>query len=414
MYHIIAEKIKATEKRKPKVYYQFWAAHVVMIGLLIHTLIRINITPIIYVALGFSFIMNILYYRSTLLEVRFDTPTQFCICHQAIKIGCSIIMAIGSLYLITISIYLCITALPTVIFIYYLYPARTLIRLPFIINSILYINSLLALLLFQIERLCFVFTKSCSAKLRCKNKFCVKNEDEEFYDEYYKKVAVTGSKRERSGSFIRYLVEPTVTSFILAMLVQFITILSDLFILQNHFTVRDQVDTLILLVPTLLLLFGSWYKLDVFFDIKEQRSEKEILREILEEMKLQKRADTEVESQTNTANVEARLTDIEMETLANESDAETQPADTETDIPLANQSDIETEPAEMKTLTHKSDVETQPTDIEVETLTNQSAKETQSAVDIDQDTTDTHHDENESLRSNPPAANCPINTNTHQ
>ena len=182
---------------------------------------------------------------------------------------------------------------------YYLYPAHTLIRMPFIINSILYTNSLLALLLFQCERLCFILVKFISERLNCIR--CIKNEDDKFYDEYYNKIfkpskEYAGCSCFKSvGPLLTYYIQPLLTCGVLIILVMFIWVLSDLFRLhQDHFTDKNQVEALILLVPTLLLLFGSWLKLDVFFDIEEPKSKRELLHEILEEMKRQ--SNTEMES----------------------------------------------------------------------------------------------------------------------
>ena len=357
IYPIIARKIKSTANKKPKAYYQFWAGHVIMLTLLIYTLQSAYFSLYTKIVFGISAVLSICMYWYIFTEKKFNTPTQCCVCHWICKKSSSIIMALVSLYITTIFIYLCIIALPTVIFIYYLYPTHTLIRLPFIINSILYINSVLALLLFQCETLCFVYTKYFTKKLKCKNRYCIKNEDEKFYEEYYNE-AITGSKFKRSGSLVSYLVQPIVTITVIYILVEFIRVLSDLFRLQSHFTVRNQVDTLILLVLTLLLLVGSWWKLDGFFDIEEPRSKKKLLHEILEEMKRQRRteietltdletqlADTEMDTPPiNQSDVETQLADTEMETPTNQLDEETQPADTEMETPLTNPFDAETQP----------------------------------------------------------------------
>ena len=313
IFPMIAEKIKINDKdkksktaasKKPKAYYQFWATHVVILALLIYTLksVQMKVTVSLGIIFGFYVALVLGAFLYLFAGDKFNTPTQCCICHRFCKKGCSIVVTMTSLFMITLFVSLCIVILPTVIFIYYLYPANTLIRMPFIINSILYVNSLLALLLFQCERLSCVITKL----LYC-NK-CTKNEDEKFYDEYYNKVFKKGSYsgwnilrygKERIGSLLTYLVQPVLTFGILTILVEFIEVLSDLFRLnQDHFDDKDQVETLILLVPTMLLLFGSWWKLDIFFDIEEPRSKKELLHEILEEMKKRKLA-IEMESPAN-------------------------------------------------------------------------------------------------------------------
>ena len=298
-----------TASKKPKAYYQFWAAHVIILALLIYTLKSVNLKITFYIGFIFGLyaLMSILTFLYIFGGDKFNTPTHFYTCNWLWKKICSILITIASLFMVTVFISLCIIALPTVIFIYYLYPAHTLIRLPFIINSILYINSLLALLLFQCERICYTISKRFW--YRCKNKFCNKSEDEEFYDMYYKEIYEAESWKKGIGPLLTYYAQPLLTSGVLTILVLFVRVLADLFRLHHdHFTDKNQVETLILLVPTLLLLFGSWWKLDVFFDIKEPKSKKELLHEILDELKSQ------------------RCTHIEMETPTNHSDAESQPA----------------------------------------------------------------------------------------
>ena len=53
----------------------------------------------------------------------------------------------------------------------------------------------------------------------------------------------------------------------------------------NRFTDESQVQTLFTLVPTLLVLFGSWYRVDIFFDVKKKKSEQELLEELLQEVR---------------------------------------------------------------------------------------------------------------------------------
>ena len=175
VYPIIAENIKIDEKKgstaskKPKAYYQFWGAHVVILTLLIYTFrsVNLNITPSIGGIFAAYIVSTIFNYFYIFGGDKLNTPTQSCICHWFCKKGCSIVVTIISLFMVALFVSLCIIILPTVIFIYYLYPAHTLIRMPFIINSILYINSLLALLLFQCERLCFILVKFISERLNC-------------------------------------------------------------------------------------------------------------------------------------------------------------------------------------------------------------------------------------------------------
>ena len=262
LYPTIREKTKSTDtKKRPKAFYQFWASNVVILALTVDTLVNNNlddimlVTIIIIITSSLSSATKIYSIYNCYMMLRGGRNT----CAQYNIMSCILYTASLVLYSTAISLFIVVT--PALIFIFYLYPTHTLIRLPFIINSILYTNSLLALLLYQCERL---------VCCRC-------------YD------VTIASDEEKARTDCKHICQPIITICILPALVSFILVINDLFKLQqNHFTDKSEVETLILLVPTLLLLFGSWYRLDVFFDIEKKKSKEELLSEILEEMKRQR------------------------------------------------------------------------------------------------------------------------------
>ena len=74
---------------------------------------------------------------------------------------------------------------------------------------------------------------------------------------------------------------------ILAILILFIKIIHNLTDLHLS-SVKDlNLNLLLTLAPTLLLLFVSWYKFDVFYDLKDEKEESKkelLLKEILEKI----------------------------------------------------------------------------------------------------------------------------------
>lgn len=274
------------DTRKPKVYYQFWSMHIVMTGLAVYTVIDTVLhshnpgidhfwTICIPTAIGclvFSIVHCCSGYRR--LDVR--TPTGCCRCHALCIKCCPGLVKYLSLLTLLLFFSFSILLLPTVILVFYLDPLHTIIRLPFILNSILYTNSLLALLLYQCEKCCFAITRSC-------DKSKEENEDNPYYSEFY--MEYKQSKEDRCTGAAKLLCPPIGIMITLVMLVLFIVMVSGLFELRlTDFRTNSEVQALILLVPTLLLLFGSWVKLDLFFDIGEEKSEKELLKDILDSM----------------------------------------------------------------------------------------------------------------------------------
>ena len=219
LYPTIRKKIKSTDtKKRPKAFYQFWASNVVILALIVYTLVK-NLDDIMQMTTIISALFslfNAAFYNGTIYRVCVKKGggrgRVACTCSITLCMSCTFYTASLALLLTAICLFLVLT--PALIFIYYLHPTQTLIRLTFTINSILYTNSLLALLLYQCERSAYM----CIYKLVLSKHTC----------------------------------QLFLTICILSALVSFIFVINDLFKLhQNHFTSKSDVETLILLVPTL-------------------------------------------------------------------------------------------------------------------------------------------------------------------
>ena len=109
-------------------------------------------------------------------------------------------------------------------------------------------------------------------------------------DKYHKRFYKIGNKF--SFHLILYVIIPFITFFLLVVLIMGVVILSDLaFDHSNNFK-DNQLQTLIALLPTFILFFGSLYRRDLFIadhkDEIEAKSEKEFLHEILQESRKEK------------------------------------------------------------------------------------------------------------------------------
>ena len=310
---------QSKSSRKPKAYFQFWAFQVFATSFVLYTvsqnshiekyiIVAITLTPIAY---GTTY--------GVLVLTKFDieTPTHFCKCCQGYCHFIVLWMSLcSSLLIITVVLF----SIPTIILVYYLYPARTLLRLPLLTNAVLYINSLLALLLFQCERLCFLCakkyklkTKTCHDDERCRifslrinvcYRICKSREDYVWYicrnitrieDQLLEERALTHNEFYRSFyneelkknylKVVTYICSPFGTVIIIIILILLVIIIHDLTDLHIS-SVKDlNLNLLLTLAPT-LLLFVSLYKFDIFHDLKdEEESKKELLlKAILEKI----------------------------------------------------------------------------------------------------------------------------------
>lgn len=302
IFPLVKETIEARNGHKPKAYFQFWASQVIILALGIWIVVKnsvfnnnginTNVDNSAFVSVILSQIcltgLMIPFYLAVcqLTGIDISTPTQCCCC---IKNLFHIILIIFSLMITSSFILIFISMIPSIIFIYYLYPVETLAHLPFVINSILYVNSLTALLLYQCERCFSPCTSPESDELndkKCCGRICVSSFQKERASAHYKyyheycKYGLHGKlpRQDRAkfiSKFISCSIEPLGTIIVLVVLVLFIVILSDLLNMdRSKFTDRNQMELLFTLVPTITLLFGSVYNLDFFFkDGSKSKSE---------------------------------------------------------------------------------------------------------------------------------------------
>lgn len=121
--------------KKPKAYFQFWAFHIFFIGFLLYTVVdnfthnesrEINYTiGTVTLAWGIVIpVMIVLYIGIGWFDV--ETPT-YCFCCCCVRCSHCMVLLVS---LVTFSLFISfsIITVPTLIFIYYLYPARTLAR----------------------------------------------------------------------------------------------------------------------------------------------------------------------------------------------------------------------------------------------------------------------------------------------
>ena len=313
---------ESTEERKPKAYFQFWGFHIFVLLFLIYTAIYNSHQEAYIVIVWFFTVVNLLVYNTVTRyfiksELDIETPTHCCRCSPRVMVCCHHLMLWLSTWILLVFTTFFLYSIPTILLIYYLNPVGTLLHLPLVINAVLYTNSLLALLIYQCESCCHLCTRRWKGKLdnnpvlSCPrtvsdsspvqarsgclrvcarksldllNKQLGGNDIPHFqkraknHDKYYE----PGFNNSRLADFMQ-LIRPIFTIGILGIFLYFIYLFYQ--ISKLHLSKEDNFTVLLSLVPNLLLLFGSWYNLHLFWDFEKDKTEKEILKEILEHMK---------------------------------------------------------------------------------------------------------------------------------
>ena len=263
VYPVLVDRIKLNkEGKKTNTYFQFWASHIFLLISELYIVITTKEFELIIPIVCYPIVI-IPYYIRIFDSGKLNTVFHFCCTWKYYK---TVVLFI-SLWIFLSSITIFLFNAPNVIVIFYLYPVHTVIRLSFILNSALYINSAAALILYQCEKLFY----SCQPN---------KDHKDPTYEEYrHKKWARTHNSFQLFGALLLLPV----------LLLIIVTINELLEINLNYFTNQNQLNLLLTLVSILLLFFGSWYKLDVFFGGTEEKSEKELLKEILQEKKSERK-----------------------------------------------------------------------------------------------------------------------------
>ena len=95
----------------------------------------------------------------------FSAPLLECGCNKQCMVLWSWIMTVVGFFITLSFIVYLLYAIPTIVFVYYLYPTCTLIRVPFIIGALFYTIALTSLVLYLFEKFCTVIL--CNACFFC-------------------------------------------------------------------------------------------------------------------------------------------------------------------------------------------------------------------------------------------------------
>jgi hypothetical protein len=179
--------------------------------------------------------------------------------------------------------------IPTLIYIFYLYPARTLARTPLIVAAVIFINTLLAQLIYQCEIFSYLFCRyKCVTKWGEKfAQYCtntirtlpflnkVPHPPLEIraktHNMYYE------SETEKIQSCLQvcsYCLLPIGTAFTIAITIVFLIMTTELTTLNRN-TDDENYQQLLTLVPALALLSGFWINWEEFCGTKKKKREAE-------------------------------------------------------------------------------------------------------------------------------------------
>ena len=362
LFVTISKSIETTDKGKSKLYYHFWSAAVlIVVGLWVYEVIyhvhniksyqsKIPYSLLLMLMVMISFFGTIIAFWTVGGKVKlFSAPLSgccCCTCSKRCRTGWSCCMtAIGMYLMISLVTYL-LYATPTIVFVYYLYPTRTLIRVPFIIGAIFYTIALQSLVLYQFEKVIHVM---CCGSHECSNidedmKPLVENNTPNSFGTQSLEVNNTGSrsqicpcnceldkqhieKQHRLNN--EYYTEKfeedlkiiskscyTLIAFAqllagIAMLIAFIygeIVIANLVFKQTNNT---DINSLLALLPTVIVSVFAWFGRSFIFDVREdikelskkESVEEKILNVLNEQVKLQ-RSRIEQESQNRQGNNE--------------------------------------------------------------------------------------------------------------
>ena len=296
------------EKEKPKLYYHFWSAVFLSFGWLMYQLLAYfmnflsNHEPyyVLYAFLLFNGLLGtIIPMASSSKEgsaLLFLAPLSLIICcnNEAKQVYTWIMTAFGffiTLALVTYIIY----AIPSIVFVYYLYPTRTAVRLPFIMGAIFYTISLMSLVLYQIEKFLYALLET---RLWCNATRCscwpinhhhhrqwgretqnMKQQCKRDKEHYMKKIwedLKTFQRSDRSR-FLNYYVPIMYVMQAIASLSVLIIYLYSVYLLAKFVFKQtkkvDGIDALLTLVPTFLSFGLTWIGRSYIFDVKKDIQE---------------------------------------------------------------------------------------------------------------------------------------------
>ncbi len=179
-------------------------------------------------------------------NIELNTPTHCCT--GISKMCCHTTLTIISASTVAFFLACLNVIIPKVTFVYYLYPTRTLARLPFLITAFIYINSTIALLIFYIENAVYIAIRN------------IDREESKYHMSHYDLTLR-----------LVVILAPCPIFFVLMYVVLVVIVIGGLAFTHSNNFKDNQLETLIALLPSLFLLLGSLHKRDLFFmDRKEE------------------------------------------------------------------------------------------------------------------------------------------------
>ena len=188
LFVTIVESIETTEKGKPKLYYHFWSSVLlIIVGVWGYEMILNYNRSISYIHLILMVTNSFLGLLIALLTaargenkiILFSAPLSECGCNysRCVVVWSWIMTIVGFFVILSFIVYL-LYAIPTIVFVYYLYPTRTLIRVPFILGAVFYTIALMSLVLYLLEKVTMmIFSRNinynvCRCCALCCNLIC--------------------------------------------------------------------------------------------------------------------------------------------------------------------------------------------------------------------------------------------------
>ena len=295
LYFPIEESIRVTEDRKPKLYFYFWSTILTVFGGFLYvvqmTTLLDNIALftaaicLIIVSLLFPVVIvsvDIRASRNTgkiVVTKLFTSPFAALVPTILCKFVWQCFTTAFGLYFFGILLCYLIYITPNMVLVYYFYPLRTLIRALYVIGAAFYTVVLGAFLLYQFERAietlklyCYTLIHRCARWNRTSSQpFTTRTElDEKYHKNYYLKE-FKDAVRKYGGVCAVLMIPLNILKFVLALLVLVVYIHAELILGELLFekttTVEANINSLLAILPTMLLFIATWLGREFFFDL---------------------------------------------------------------------------------------------------------------------------------------------------
>lgn len=300
---------------KPKLYYHFWSALILLspfvciklltyfqnpqnVLIFVAFLINSLIAAIVNTLYGYLFVVGS--FTAPLKDITFTVPMTVlftgknCCCYLCCSSCCSkmiqFFMTFTAMFFVNFLLLYLLCAIPTIVFVYYLYPTRTLIRVPFIITALFYTIALGACVLYLTEKFAWVWKPGHQSRQTIhslvdrtrtvdgqRHRECFRpEEDIPLEVKHYQEILNKGLKEYFMLYFLGVLLELVVFIFILILYVFGELKLAELvFEKSDNLTHDSDISSLLILIPTIILSLGTWYGHGLFFDLKKDLKEME-------------------------------------------------------------------------------------------------------------------------------------------